>query len=249
MCHHRILKLCAKYGGLLAVVALVLLAQPVQAAKEPWCKADTAPQIKISASANTLKYNFRLNEKQLGGFKIDTKSPYAKHVITDVGGLMQGGIEMRQSMRYKSLTNPRYKQTCMWYDSIEVKITFDPTVYIASEFPQGTCRHNAIMQHEMKHVQVDRQMVNKYADLIGKAIKKEIDTKPMYGPVPESQKAAMQQTMNHRMEQIMRSYSNIMDAERSLLQQQIDSIEEYERVDNVCPREPVQQKQTNAQRR
>lgn len=218
-------------------MGLILQPVPSLAQGKVWCKAQQAPQIKITASANTLKYDFTQTEDDLGKFKIDTKSPYAKHVITDVGGLMKGGIEMRQTMQVKNLTHSGLKQVCMWYSQVAVDIKFDPTIYIAKEFPPGSCRHKAIMGHEMKHVQVDRQMVNKYAALIGKAIQKEIDAKPVYGPASVTQKAALEKQMNMRMEQIMKSNSNIMDAERSLLQQQIDSIEEYERVNNLCPQE------------
>lgn len=224
-------------GLTIFVFSLMMVSLPqAQAAKknDNWCKVDKAPQIKISASASKIKYNFKLSQADLGKFGADTKSPYAKNVITDVGGLMSGGIEMRQQVTYKIITNPNYEQSCMWYNVIDVQILFDPTVYVAREYPQGTCGHNAILEHEMKHVQVDRHMVNKYAAQIGQAIKKEIDTRPLYGPVHQSQVKLLQQQMSNRMEQVLNSYSNIMDAERSLLQQKIDSIEEYERVDNLC---------------
>lgn len=158
---------------------------------------------------------------------------------------MKGGIETSQSMRFSTLTNPRLREVCYWYDTVDVNIHINPTIYIASEFPQGSCMHNAIMEHEQKHVTVDREMVNKYAQLIGNAIKAETDRQPIYGPVPLAQEKAIEAAIKSKMQSIVTNLIAQMDQERKTRQQVVDNLSEYQRVNALCP----DQKKKNARRR
>lgn len=220
---------------------------PVEAAfaKSSWCQMTKAPVVNIRASTDKISYNFTTSEKSLNGFDVDTINPYGKNVITDVGGLMKGGIETSQSMRFSTLTNPRLREVCYWYDTVDVNIHINPTIYIASEFPQGSCMHNAIMEHEQKHVTVDREMVNKYAQLIGNAIKAETDRQPIYGPVPLAQEKAIEAAIKSKMQSIVTNLIAQMDQERKTRQQVVDNLSEYQRVNALCP----DQKKKNAKRR
>lgn len=219
-------------GFLAAVLLAGGLSSPAWA--ENWCKADRAPRIQVKTSTDQVDWVYTKSERDLNGFKIDTVNPYGKNVITDVGGLMQGGIELKESMRFNTLTHNRLKQICYWYDSIVISLHIRPTIFIASEFPQGTCKHDAIKAHEMKHISTDREIVNKYAKLIGEGVKKEMDRQSIYGPYNESRKAEIEAFMKARLENILKYYSKIMDDERHRRQQAIDNLNEYESVNRAC---------------
>lgn len=200
-----------------------------------WCKASRAPRVHIDTSTDQISWDFTKSEKQLNKFEIDTVNPYGSNVITDVGGLMQGGIELKESMRLSTLTHKGLNQICYWYDTITVSLHIKPTIFIAKEFPRNTCRHNAIKQHELTHVKVDREIVNKYASLIGKAMQQELDRQFVYGPYMVSQSGQVEAYLKGRIENILKSYSKKMDEERKTRQQAVDSLKEYERVNNLCP--------------
>ena len=199
-----------------------------------WCKADKAARIQIKTSTDQVFWDYTKSEKQLNSFNIDTVNPYGKSVITDVGGLMQGGIELKETMRFKTLTHNRLNQICYWYDTVAISLHIRPTIYIAKEFPQGTCKHNAIREHELKHINIDREIVNKYASLIGAGVKKELDRQYLFGPYSVSQSKEVETYMKARLENVLRYYSNMMDDERKRRQQLADSLHEYERVNHVC---------------
>lgn len=223
--------------GFIFHILIVLLLLPAPAfAAQSWCNPKTVPKINIKSDTDRITWIFSKSEKELNRKDIDTVNPYGNNVITDVGGLMQGGIKMQERMQFGGLTNPNTRETCMFYDKIDVTFHIFPTIYIASEFLPGTCMHNAIKQHEMKHISVDREIVNKYASAVGRAIQAEIKRQNIYGPVPDSNKVALQAQMKQRMESIMFKYSNAMDAERRSRQQKIDSLQEYERVNHLCPK-------------
>lgn len=209
--------------------------RPAQAA-ENWCNPTKAPSISIRTSTDQISYDFSLSEKQLNGFNITTVSPYASNIITDVGGLMKGGIETQQRMSFGTMTNQTKGEICFWHDSIDILIHIKPTIYIANEFPRGSCMHNAIMGHEQKHIQVDREMVNKYAALIGQAFQADVAQYRVFGPVPLSNQEAALSQIRTRMQSMLKQYTNQMSTERKARQQQIDNLSEYERVNKSCKR-------------
>ncbi|MBI1326936.1 MAG: hypothetical protein GC136_04760 [Alphaproteobacteria bacterium] len=206
-----------------------------QTADSSWCRANVAPRINVVPTTETVRYDFAQSKKQLDTFKIDTENPYGSNVITDVGGLMKGGIETKQNASYGIISNPNTDQTCMWISEISVGIKISPLIYIASEYPRGTCEHKAIMEHENKHVEVDRQLVNAYAQLMGQEYFRLLQQKPLYGPFPTAQKDAYAQHINTESVNIFNALVQRMEAERKLRQQQVDNINEYESVQAKCP--------------
>lgn len=221
------------------LILLSLIAPPTQvfAGNDNWCSPSDSPKINIHTSTDQVFYNFTLSEKQLDNFSVSTVSPYSSNVITDVGGLMKGGIETQQRMNFGTMTNRTTGQICYWHDSMEVYMHIKPTIYVASNFPKGSCMHTAILEHEHKHVLVDREIVNKYAALIGQALRDDITRYRVYGPIPLSQEQALASQMKERMKSILMKYTNQMSTERRQRQQQIDSLSEYERVNNLCPKD------------
>ena len=150
---------------------------------------------------------------------------------------MKGGIETQQRMNLGILTNQTTGQVCFWHDSIDVFIHIKPTIYVAREFPEGSCMHRAILEHEMKHVTIDREIVNKYAQLIGSALQEDVARYRIYGPVPLTQQAALESQLKARIYSLIGMYTTQMSEERRNLQQQIDNLGEYERVNHSCPNE------------
>ena len=215
---------------------LILCVLPSLAMASSWCKPNKSPTINVRTSTDNINYDFSLSEKQLNKFSITTVNPYGDNVITDVGGLMKGGIETTQQMSFGTMTNPNINQMCLWHDTIEITLHIRPTIFVANDFPQGTCMHNAILEHEHKHVIVDREIVNKYAALIGQAIRNDVNKYRIYGPVPASKSQALVSQVKGRMQNILKTYTNQMSAERRKRQQAVDSLAEYQRVSNSCKR-------------
>jgi len=199
-----------------------------------WCQPKTTPAVSIMSDTNRITWVYNKSSKVLNKSQIDTVNPYGNSVITDVGGLMHGGIKMDEKMEFGTLTNSGTGETCIYYNKIDVGFHIFPTIYIASEYPQNSCMFNAIRAHELKHINVDRDIVNRYAKGVGQAIQAEIKRQYIYGPAPTADKVALQMTIKQRMEGIMKVYSDAMDAERRKRQQDVDNLQEYERVNHLC---------------
>lgn len=219
-----------------AVLMFSLFLPRIALAEGDWCAPGKTPIINVHTSTDQVVYNFTLSKKQLDNFAVNTVNPYAAHIITDVGGLMKGGINAQQKMTFGTLTNPVTNEVCYWHDSMDIYLHIKPTVYIANDFPQGTCMHNAILEHENQHVSIDREIVNKYAAIIGDAIRNDITAYHTFGPVPISQQATLEAQIKLRMHKLLGHYTKQMSDERRQRQQAHDNINEYERVNNLCKR-------------
>ncbi len=223
------------FGLELAAAGLLHMAQ---AQPDVACNAGKAPKVIVKPSKSEIYYDFSRSQANLDGMDIDTVSPYGPGKETHVGGLMSGEIQVKNRVSYLIERYEGQGQACLHYDTIEVSIHIDPTIYVASDYKRGSCMHNAILDHEQKHIKVDRLIVNKYSERIGKAISLVLNKYgPTYGPVPMTQVEATQKKLHEYISQIVSKESERMNSERKVAQQNIDNLQEYERVQKLCPQD------------
>jgi uncharacterized protein YutD len=131
---------------------------------------------------------------------------------------------------------PVYGAHCIWYEDITVHIEIDPTIVIAAEVAADRCMHAAVKTHELKHVNVDRKIVNKYANIIGKEVYDGLKQRGFVaGPIRTEYAEETANRMRNTVNKIISFQFKKMDLERSELQQGVDSLEEYNSVSAKCP--------------
>jgi len=199
------------------------------------CQLRKAPQIHVAASDASVRYDHSKTQAELDNFENDTISPYGAEIRSHVGGLMAGEVSVTQSIRVMQENWQNLNQGCLYVDKIDVKIHIKPTIYIAREYDKAGCMYRAIMEHEKKHIMVDRMIVNKYTHIIVKGLNEAIK-KIGYaqGPFPINQLEARQKGVQQYAQAVLRQYSEQMSEERQRLQQNVDTLEEYERVQAQC---------------
>lgn len=225
----------AKGAFMLAGLEYIMAGYVQLASGQVECKLKKAPEISVAASDTKVKYDHSKSKAQLQGFDIDTVSPYAPNVQTHVGGLMSGEVRISQNTRFMQETYPTINAGCLYIDKIDIKIHVDPTIYIAKDYPYGSCMYNAVIEHEKKHVQVDRAIVNKYTKLIVQAVDTTMKRVGYsHGPFLLQKLPSQQEILNANVNKVVKQYSDQMNIERKQLQQQVDSIQEYDRVNSLC---------------
>ena len=236
LCKKDSMTMYIRKTGVLAFVVTLFMLQPASAQDRPgWCAFDKRPEINIKPETKDIKYDFNKSIARINQKTIDTKSPYSDDVISKAGGLMSGGIRTSHRFKVATKTLARRNLACAWFDTITVRITIDPTIFVAREFGKGSCPRRAILEHEHKHIRVDREIVNKYAKKIGRALKSYVDKNPVYGPVRASRLKSLQQRMTDQLDRLTSQIGRRMEQERKRRQQAIDTRKEYERVRNECP--------------
>lgn len=198
------------------------------------CPAKPAGKINIIWSSDAVKYDFSKSQTQMDNMKNDTENPYDRSIKTHVGGLMSGGIRIQTEINVATITYPRSRVSCQWVDKMDVRIAIDPTIYIARDHKKGSCRHNAILHHEMKHVYVDRAAVKKYAPVMKSHLERAIRKVGIVGPKAERRAPEFQKKITEYLEKQLKLVTDKMHVERRTNQQNVDTLEEYERVSNLC---------------
>lgn len=114
-----------------------------------------------------------------------------------------------------------------------VEIQLNPqTVYIASEFEEGSCAFKQIMAHEMRHVKANQSHAEGVARAYESRMRKQFGNTVFYGH-PKSLESGLIKSV--RKDWLPYLGSEIGKAEA--LQQKIDTKAEYERMGTVCSKE------------
>ncbi len=205
------------------------------------CEMDAPPEITVRAEGIDPIVDDTKTIRELDVFKpaLTTDNPYGPKAETHIEGLMHGAIGLDGRYQFSTKTYKSLKKVCMYVSHVEVVFKLDPKVYIAREYPKGSCHYNAVLEHEKKHLMVDRLLVNRYTNITVKAINNTLKKVGfMHGPYDEAQLPALQKQIGGIIESVIAQFSENMNRERKMLQKQVDSLAEYERVDKVCPDKP-----------
>lgn len=206
---------------------------PVSGA-EVKCKPQPMGKVHVTWGSDNIEYDFTKSQLQMDRIENDTENPYGRNIKTHVGGLMQGGIDIQFNAQVAVLEYQRVKKVCQWVDNIKVSIKIDPKILIARDHKRGSCKHKAILDHEMKHVFVDREIVKKYVPIYKSELGKALRKVGIVGPKDSSESRKYQDKINGYLEKQLKIITDKMYAERTKRQQGVDTLEEYERVAGLC---------------
>ncbi len=216
--------------GIAAASGLLMLAGGPAETK---CAVNVAPVVSVRPESSVVRYDFSKTMAQLTAMRSDTVSPYAPGTETVTQGLRSDRPVIEASVGASALINRQRGIFCMTYGKIDISIKLAPVIYVASERPSGGCR-NAILDHEKKHVRVDREMMNKYARKIGEAVQNAVNEVGVVGPLNLEKQEEARQFMTRHVQSAIQSMELPLYNEMRARQSAIDSLEEYERVNWFC---------------
>ena len=197
------------------------------------CSVPRAPLISVVPTTDDIVYDFSQSTADLSRQKSQTVSPYAPGVDTATGGLRVDHPEIRLEVHWGYAQYTPEQVVCMWYDHVNVTIALKPHIFVARDFGAGPCR-DAILTHERRHVEVDHQIVNHYSETIGDAIKAAVDAAGPLGPYPVSQLDEIGKVMVAHVHAALDTQDVMMQEDERKLQTQVDSLDEYQRISNIC---------------
>ena len=198
------------------------------------CPAQKNARVDVRWQSKPINYDFSRSTDNLNHSEVDTVNPYGTHVSTDVGGLMSGSIKYESNIQVSSIRYPVGDISCLWIDKVIIDVVIDPTILIASEHPQGTCEHNAILEHEFKHIIADRNVVKDHVQSLRNAASNAVQKVGMVGPKPQDTVEMYKKKMTDYIQEQLKTQMDDLYADRKARQIAIDNKQEYDRVDAVC---------------
>ena len=206
----------------LAAIWAITLSTPLWA--DP-CDELPKPSVTIKRIEEKIALNTQYSYKSLTNIGATLARP-DKQVL----GLTRGNASVSFSMNSPGFIDQTGRWECT---SPQITVTYglSPiTVYVAKEFPEGSCAYKEIYEHEMRHVKAYQTHIADIEKLLADALNARFATgSPWRGPVGQT-KARLQQELSERWTTfVQREFNRVEEA-----QARIDTPEEYERVANAC---------------
>ena len=155
----------------------------------------------------------------------------AKGRFSRVTGLTKSKFNINLQAKFTLQGNGR--TWCVKKMRAEVAIGYKPvTVYVPREFPNGTCAYNAVYAHELAHVRINDDVLQRLYPKVRPMMSDAVDR---YGTTfcASTQKGAQDKAMR-ALKNGMRDVTNQVGRIARKLQGRIDTKMEYDRVSRSC---------------
>ncbi|MGB0128105.1 MAG: hypothetical protein WBP72_10730 [Rhodocyclaceae bacterium] len=172
---------------------------------------------------------------------VTTNFEYGYRTLTNIGaaladgqrfvlGLTRGNAVVKVEFKAPGFIDRSGRYECL-SPQLTLSYGFSPmTVYVAREFPAGTCAYKQIYEHELRHVRTYLAHLVAIEPEIAAVLNQRFATgAPWRGPVGQTQ-GRLQKELEERWIPYLQREINRVNADQRL----IDTPEEYERVSNSC---------------
>ncbi|MGE4351838.1 MAG: hypothetical protein AB7E52_06585 [Bdellovibrionales bacterium] len=218
-------------SGLLAALLVGLGgAAPCAAANES-CQAYPTINVKITPVIDEAQINKNLD---LAGIQALSASPQT-HQIPHYDSVTLGlavydpFLKFNIPLRQQHMPDGAY---CSQVQKVDAEIGYHTiTIYIANEFPEGSCAYQTILTHERKHVAVNNAILKEYIPKIQQRLQSYLKINGRF-VVPN--KAYAEKTLRERLTAIIQEVSKEMLEENKRRQRLIDSPQEYAKNNTAC---------------
>lgn len=139
------------------------------------------------------------------------------------------GFGLAVSVRAEATPDGRF---CAEIAAVEATLGYDVIdVYIASEYPRGSCQYNAVLDHERLHVIVFQDTLNRYFPLVESALRNAADTaKPVLVRDPDKATKKLQAALERVAKPLFHQINEALDEGNGAL----DTRENYVREQDNC---------------
>lgn len=166
----------------------------------------------------------------------DTINPHSFNGLSVTQGFAMGEIRIKASVSLDGVKVQGNPAACLWYKDINIGFEMDPNIYIAKEVYKDLCMRRAVTDHEMKHVNTDKRVINKFAKHIGRTIYDELKARGFVaGPIPLEDVKSVSERMKKTVLQLVEREQKRFELNRMDMQALVDTKEEYDRVAAQCP--------------
>lgn len=180
-----------------------------------------------------------LSSAQLGGYHIDTTFSRSRNEIYTVGGLHLSELSADIYANYGIMTDPMTQMSCLSLNSVNIQVKYTPTIFVASNYKEGSCRYNTTLQHEARHVNTDIITFNELLPQMRQAVQDEAAKIGALGPMPPGDTIAGRDKIIDRLHAALTAKADELKHIVFDRQQMIDTRQEYQRLDALCADEPL----------
>lgn len=169
---------------------------------------------RINNSHTSRRLNTRSHSSRAGDFVIGLTSLESKTLI-DIGGSIWDDVETDGEC---------------FAAQIKIQLIYEPIdVFIGSEFHEGTCTYDAILNHEMEHVRLYQESLQKIESIINALIKQRFTGSPIYAA-----KGLARQLLENEIDTLWRPMIKSELAKIQIEQNELDTDEQITKLTWQC---------------
>ncbi len=222
----------ARCVSMVLAAGLCVAGAPAAAAEKT--EARTPFQIRCE---DTISKTVSVLSSKSNGYTIDNQIPY--RALTARAGAAAGnmatlGLTVTQGQYRASLGGPLLQDPVSGYECIapqvQIALNYSPVkIYVGSEFAPGTCGYQAILTHEMRHLQAYMNNLERVEKVVRQALDQRFEGKPLYAPSGTAMSA-----LQHEINSVWFPFIRDEFDKGKVQQEAIDTPEEYARMGKVC---------------
>lgn len=210
------------------------------------CTPSAPPEVVMEFNNSPPRLETGKSTRDLAQMKNDSTSPNYGAEFPIVGGLTESNYSVSYKTQFLNMSSGVYsgadsaagvRQVCIHPKTVTVTVAYTPVIYVASDYPHGSCRYNLTEEHEMHHVNVDAITINGFLPKIREAITDAVSGWHGVGPVDETQMEAVQNRLSDQLKAPVKKIFDQLQQMRRARQQAVDSREEYRRLSTSCRNE------------
>ena len=149
-------------------------------------------------------------------------------------GVTAGGITAKVAGLFTSTSPGIGPQECLWFSELRVTVTYAPTIYLASELKSTPCLRQAIVEHELRHANINVITIREYLGRIEQTARVFAARAGADGPVRLEQSQARQNAMLESLRTVLKPAMQDLDRVLGQRQSLVDTRQEYLRLSNAC---------------
>ena len=207
------------------LLAALLLALPAVAACEP-----RQTEIRVTENIAQPRIDFSKTAAQIKNLKTGDAAA-SDYKYAEMTGLTDATISVDSEIR-TTASGSTNGPTCIWPSVISVKLSTAPIIYIDAS--HGECRKNVALEHEMGHVAIDRQVIERYIPIVRNHIALLAEAIGSTSAPSYDSLAIARERIEDKVNALLTVIDDSLIADRAAAAQAHDTPEEYRRVSMAC---------------
>ncbi len=227
------------------LIAPLLISLPAPAAAFE-CPRFKKPTVKVRPLVKEPRYDYSKNLDTLLAMGQEGRSRFSNTEKETPVGLTAASLKFDTKYQIITTTSPLDKSVCAQIKNFTLSFGFDDTtVFVASELPRNSCSFREVLEHELKHVNMDRKLVHVYSEKF----------QPMFfnlvrgiGTIHASSSLDAEKKIRREVSTYVNGLSTSLSKVRFKYQMGVDTKTEYERLRRSCNGAPPRKRQRGRQR-